>query len=342
MIRVECESCGATFQAKDALAGRRGKCPKCQAGIMVPEVGVREPVPASAPVATRSSTSRRRVASGAARSRLSKHGKSGMGPVVVVFVVTVAIAGLAFVLSGGSEGKLALQQAIEHKTRAEYDEAIKLLLTVPEDSKLYGMAQTELTDVRELQAADITRRLELKAGGLYDNIKSVEKNWVVAPGANATTYAPNTRYMLKRCAEFLDKYPNDSRAKEIGLYAFRYAKVASLDKPPSEADVEAELKFRFVGHGYRLSVLAIEEFAGLPSSNPDAVRRLRDKVQVASLDYWMNLKAQLEARGSLSKGNENWQQVANTCKRYLDAIEGVPGVTPAVNAKILYERALEG
>lgn len=342
MIRVECEACGATFQAKDALAGRRGKCPKCQADITVPEVGEREPVSAPAPVATRSSTSRRRVVSGGARSRLSKRGKGGMGPVVVALAVAAAIAVLAFVLSDGSEGKLALQQAIGHKTTAEYDEAIKLLLTVPEDSKLYSTAQEELSDVRELKAADITRRLELKAGGLYDNIKSVEKNWVVAPGANATTYAPNTRYMLKRCAEFLDKYPQDPRAKEIGLFAFRYANVASLDKPPTEADVEAELKFRFVGHDFRLSALAIEEFAGLPGSRSDAVRRLRDKVQVASLDYWMRLKAELEARGSLSKGKENWQQVANTCQRYLDAIEDVPGVTPAVDAKILFERALEG
>jgi hypothetical protein len=285
------------------------------------------------------------VASGGARSRLSKRGKGGMGgmgAVVGAVVVAAAIAVGAVMLSGGSEGRDALQAAIHHKTVAEYDEAIAQLLTVPKESSLYKTAQTELADVRARQAADLTRISENKARGLYENIKAVEEHYVVAPGANATNYAANTRYMLKRCAEFLNKFPGDFRAKEIGLYAFKYGKVASLDEPPTEDDVSAELNFRFVGHSYELCVLAIEEFAGLPGTDPDAVRRLRDKVQSASLEYWKTLRYQLESGGKLTKGEENWQQVANMCKRYLDSIEGVPGVTPAVDAKLLYERALEG
>ena len=35
-IRVECHACHATFQAGDASAGKRGRCPKCQAVIVVP------------------------------------------------------------------------------------------------------------------------------------------------------------------------------------------------------------------------------------------------------------------------------------------------------------------
>ena len=35
-IRVRCENCHAQFSARDELAGKRGKCPKCQAAICVP------------------------------------------------------------------------------------------------------------------------------------------------------------------------------------------------------------------------------------------------------------------------------------------------------------------
>ncbi len=36
-IRVTCQSCRAAFTARDELAGKRGKCPKCQAAIQVPQ-----------------------------------------------------------------------------------------------------------------------------------------------------------------------------------------------------------------------------------------------------------------------------------------------------------------
>ncbi len=38
-IRVECPKCGATLDAKDDMAGRRGKCPKCGGVLEVPDAG---------------------------------------------------------------------------------------------------------------------------------------------------------------------------------------------------------------------------------------------------------------------------------------------------------------
>ena len=35
-IAVSCPSCGASFRVKDELAGRRGKCPKCQGVLEIP------------------------------------------------------------------------------------------------------------------------------------------------------------------------------------------------------------------------------------------------------------------------------------------------------------------
>ena len=45
-IPVRCAECGAEFRAKDEHAGRRGKCPKCQAVIQVPGPSVKpQPAP---------------------------------------------------------------------------------------------------------------------------------------------------------------------------------------------------------------------------------------------------------------------------------------------------------
>ena len=48
-ITAHCSSCGATLQVKDEFAGRKGKCPKCQASIRIPEKAV---APAAAPKTT--------------------------------------------------------------------------------------------------------------------------------------------------------------------------------------------------------------------------------------------------------------------------------------------------
>lgn len=36
-IKARCDSCGSSFQAKDSLAGRRVKCPKCSQPLVVPK-----------------------------------------------------------------------------------------------------------------------------------------------------------------------------------------------------------------------------------------------------------------------------------------------------------------
>jgi len=41
-IRITCESCGRTLQAKDTAAGKKVKCPGCEAVIQVPEAGTEE------------------------------------------------------------------------------------------------------------------------------------------------------------------------------------------------------------------------------------------------------------------------------------------------------------
>jgi hypothetical protein len=47
MIAFGCPSCGQTLKVKDELAGKRGKCPACKAGVLVPEADP-APQPAAA------------------------------------------------------------------------------------------------------------------------------------------------------------------------------------------------------------------------------------------------------------------------------------------------------
>ena len=49
-IQAQCGSCGATFKAKDELAGKRVKCPKCAQPMVIQQTGL---VPAQRQVAQR-------------------------------------------------------------------------------------------------------------------------------------------------------------------------------------------------------------------------------------------------------------------------------------------------
>ena len=44
-IRVECPSCQVAFGVGDEFAGKRGKCPKCKATIVVPAAATATPQP---------------------------------------------------------------------------------------------------------------------------------------------------------------------------------------------------------------------------------------------------------------------------------------------------------
>jgi predicted Zn finger-like uncharacterized protein len=51
-IRVQCNGCKTALAVKDHLAGKRVRCPKCQAPIAVPETGAAPPAPPTPPAAS--------------------------------------------------------------------------------------------------------------------------------------------------------------------------------------------------------------------------------------------------------------------------------------------------
>ncbi len=85
-IAVECPSCGKQMRVKDELAGRKGKCPQCQALIQIPSVG---PVPivagqgavkgATSAETVRAPAAKTVVVAAAAGSRESGVGGQGTG-----------------------------------------------------------------------------------------------------------------------------------------------------------------------------------------------------------------------------------------------------------------------
>ncbi len=60
-FEVKCESCGAKFRAADKLVGKRVKCPKCQAVILV-GAGKQEDAPPKAQAASKPAPSKKKVA----------------------------------------------------------------------------------------------------------------------------------------------------------------------------------------------------------------------------------------------------------------------------------------
>lgn len=364
MIRVTCAACDQSFSAKDELAGRKGKCPGCGAPIVV------GPAPANAPAAPSAAASKRpsaafaapvsapvvapsgaprgggRRSSAGSRGRSSRsRSKGGLGGVIVVVALAAGVAGAAWFLRGGGEiGKDAFGQGQEALLDGRFDDAIALLAQVAPESPLYKTAQEKLTEARDQKQAITAMETSKSSNALYEAIKATEKHYVMAEAPSGANYSPYARYLLKRCLEFCQRFPTDSRSAELAQYDFKYAQVASLDKPPTEADVDGELTFRCLlpSPDYRAAYLAIDEFSKQSADNADAVRRLRDRVQSSSLEYWKQIHSKLQREGDLKPGAENWQRVANQCLRYLSSIEGLPGLVPAMDAQALYARATEG
>jgi len=373
MIVVTCEACGKSFKAKDELAGRRGKCPGCGEPIVVPEAdaGSRPAAPAapSAPVAARKASparraSGRRGAGGrAAAARASATDPQGKTTAVgrlrgerrgskldlkIVYALLVMIG-----VTGGVWGYFEFQRSdaqpyplgLAFMQQAKYDEAIAQFELVPASDPLHPQAQEKLAEAKSLRDAAESRATERLGSNLYNIVTQLERDWVDrgGKGHEFETYAANARYLIKRAQEFLDKYPKDRRAKEVETIIWRYSpEVASLDRPPTELDVWQELQFRDNAHQFRESMEVVDEFA---AANPDAtelVQEMRDKVQSSADEYWKNIRDGLEEDRSLAEGAENWQRVVNQCRRYLDAVEGVPGLTVDRSAQDLHDRAQLG
>lgn len=351
MIKVSCDACGAGFNAKDELAGRRGKCPSCKAPIVVPELDADEDEQEDedpAPAVASSSRSRRKSAGRRTTSTVRKiHGRKGNKKdarrlvLIIAGVVVVAAVGAWYGMQGGS-GASPYSFGIDLMAAARFDEAIAEFDKVEPGNRLYAQAQEQRAAAILQRDSFAAKQATEKSENTYQVILALEKR--VTRGGKGhlePDYVPKTRYLLKRCAQFKRDFPESGHMDEVDAIAWRFSEVASLDDPPTEADVRAELAVRLImqNPNYKDSLLAVDEFANAWPDQVEAAREMRNEIEAHSREYWVGLRGELQKY--LEPGQENWQHVANKCATYIKKIEEAPPLVPAAEARELQQRAID-
>jgi hypothetical protein len=271
--------------------------------------------------------------------RRERPARAGRNPAIVArfAVVLVVIAGgvAAWFMSGTDHGA-TFRHGIEAMSRGDLDTAIACFQSVPVGHNMYSRAQEKIAEARELKASDEVRLDTKKAENLWGVIEQLRKAYVDGLGNRHPEYAPNCRYMLKRAQEFIDTFPDDPRVAEArGLFSY-YRDVASLDKPPTEADVRAEVRMRTLTYNFSAGLAVIDEYAE-QSGQTDVAEEMRAQLREDALAHWQQMKQQLEQRGVFEPGSENWLRAENTANEFLDSVEGLSGVS--ADAIALRDRA---
>jgi hypothetical protein len=291
-------------------------------------------------------------AAGAARAARTTRGRSGgrgsardggsSGPDAAWVLRIGAVLVLAGIGVGvwfatrGPDTVAIVQSGRDAMGRGDFAAAIAAFERVPADDMLYAQAQEQIAEARGLMAADEEREGTRMADNLHGLLERVRKDYVDGPGIAAPEYSPNCRYLLKRAQEFLERYPDDPRAADVQALFPYYAKVASLDKPPTEADVRAEMGFRFQVGQYADAMAAVNEAATQSEEVAAVADTLRGLVLERAKQGWQQTLSTIE--DALVPGEENWNRVQGRVRRYLDNIEGLAGVGD--EARALYAKAL--
>lgn len=354
MIRVHCAACGATFGARDEHAGRRGKCSRCGAPVTVPSAAAaqppapsatpapavspapaapRAPAAPSAPVPAAVVRGAARAPSGGRREprgRTRHGGESAEGPPkwLLPALVVMVVGGVAgfFALRGGGPDAVKLVQAGREALQAgDYDAAIASLAQVPADSRLYGQAQEVLKEAQEQRAAILSAEARGDADRLAATLQSIRRDWIEKYGPSGKQYAEQTRYLLERAAEFVQRFPDDPRAVEYRGYPAYYARVASLDRPPTVRDVSVEIEWRAQAGEWREALAEVQAFAGRPDVAAEDVERLRREMREMADGEWQVVKGRLERREAFRPGDENWKQILSQTGTYLQSVAGIEG-----------------
>lgn len=348
MIRVECSACGAAFQARAEHAGKRGRCPKCQAVVTVPAAA--EPVdqapapPATtrAPVVVASRASRKagggqrtHAAQGAAHhgAQYRQHGRQQAAgqpawllPALGAVVVVGAIAYFATQGSGGPDPVKLIHAGGEAVNEGDFEAAIAAFSGVPKDSHLYARAQEGLKDALEQRDSVEAMDRRRESDALAAVVTSIRRDWIEKFGNTNPRYAAHTRYLLKRSAEFIERFPDDPRAEEMRGYPQYYRNVASLERPPTSMDISVEVEWRTQADEFNEAQAAIEAYAALPGVPPEEAERQRAELKVYADAAWKVVKARMERMGSLQAGNENWKHVRSQTATYLSRVSALANV----------------
>ncbi|MGQ0552474.1 MAG: hypothetical protein ACT4PU_04575 [Planctomycetota bacterium] len=253
----------------------------------------------------------------------------------MVLVVVLAV----FLSRGGADSVSMVQQAREAINRGDYAAAVALLEQVPAGDSLHGQAQELLIETRQFAAVSAAREESAAPDSLWGTITALRQDHVDSLPVDHALRSPNCRYLLRRVAEFLEKYPNHPMAAEAAKLPHYYAKVASLDRPPTEADARVEARFWAQARQFGRGVAVIEEFRRADPANAAAADVELNELRKMASAAWDLTRDRLERNGALTAGSENWASIESQCRRYLESVEGLSGVSS--EAESLLARAIK-
>lgn len=339
MIRFSCTSCDAAFKVKDEHAGKRVKCPKCGTPNTVPdgegdgEADDAAP-PAEVPVARKRPAGRRRAggsARGGGRRKIEAEGTpKWLLPAVILALVAGAIVVALQYMGGPDYGKM-YSDADDLLTENRAAEAVALLEQIPTDdgTSLSQKVEEKLEHARKLAAAKEDRASARLGTNVYNLIETLDKR-VKDMGNTDPDYAPTTRYLLKRVREFEQDYPDHEMVDEARALHSYYRNVASLDTPPTEADVRTEINYRSFANRFDHALDAIDEFARRSDPPAELLDTLRQEVRTRAYEDWASDKQQ--ANDTIANGKAG--QAESNLRKLLPGYAPYPEITQEIEELI--------
>lgn len=329
MIRFSCTNCGAAFKVKDEHAGKRVKCPKCSTVNTVPDASAEEAdeeeaAPVAAKAAPVSAASRRkrgkasRSGGGGRRAHKTEGTPKWMAPVIILAVVVGAVIVALQYMGGPDYGKM-LRDADDMLTENRAADAVALLEQIPVDDTSFSQkVQEKLVQAKQLVEAKEDRTTERLGTNIYGVIQTLDKR-IKDMGNTHPDYAPTTRYLLKRAREFEQDFPEHEKVEEVrGMHGY-YRNVASLDNPPTEADVRIEINYRAFANRFDQALDAVDEFARDGGGSAELVDALRGEVRTRAYTDWAADKEQAQQMiqdGEHGRAETNLRKLVEGYKPY--------------------------
>ncbi len=231
-----------------------------------------------------------------------------------------------------------MQDAIELRSRAMYDEAIAILEQIPNEKRT-GKVQELLDETIALKEGGERRVTERFAENLYQRLVVLKATYVDRNGQGHLhpDYVSSCRYLLLNAKEYLDTYPDGPHVEQVRGYFSYYRNVASLETPPTFNDVRVEIEHRHGTREWSQALTTLNAFAVSSQSGQNQVEELRDLIRERALDHWNGLEEHLKSK-YMQPGKENWRMILKDVRQYLEGVEGMPELS--VGAQALHDLAV--
>jgi len=219
----------------------------------------------------------------------------------VIAIIAAGLGILVWILSGvfgGMSDHSKLVKAMDDADIAiqeqRYEDARKILMSIPEGAPNYRFAQMKLKDL-ETTSVKVVELHSLSAGTtLYENnIQHFIKNYVETNDPRYKGQTGYLRYVVKRMESWLKEFPGHPKEPEVkALYSTYQPRVPTapptIDDVIIESDMEANL--RRYGYSYKLLSEWWSANAANHAANEKVVKRKLDTIKERATTYWKNIE----------------------------------------------------